>query len=90
MLADVDVLILTEIYPAGEAPIANADARALARAIRARGKVDPVLIEHPRDLRDALPSLLESGDMVLLMGAGDIGAAALDLARDPDLRSQRP
>ena len=90
VLADVDVLILTEIYPAGEAPIANADARALARAIRARGKVDPVLIEHPRDLRDALPSLLESGDMVLLMGAGDIGAAALDLARDPDLRSQRP
>ncbi|MBL0164591.1 MAG: UDP-N-acetylmuramate--L-alanine ligase [Xanthomonadales bacterium] len=87
VLADVDVLILTEVYPAGEAPIANADSRALARAIRARGKVDPVLIEHPRDLRDALPSLLEDGDLVLLMGAGDIGAAALDLARDPDLRS---
>ncbi len=89
VLADVDVLILTEVYPAGEAPIANADARALARAIRARGKVDPVLIEHPRNLRDALPSLLEHGDLVLLMGAGDIGAAALDLARDADLRSAR-
>ena len=89
VLADVDVLILTEVYPAGEAPIANADARALARAIRAWGKVDPVLIEHPRHLRDALPSLLENGDLILLMGAGDIGAAALDLARDPDLRSQR-
>lgn len=89
VLADVDVLILTEVYPAGEAPIANADARALARAIRARGKVDPVLIEHPRALRDALPSLLMDGDLVLLMGAGDIGAAALDLARDSDLRSAR-
>ena len=90
VLADVDVVILTEVYPAGEAPIANADARALARAIRAWGKVDPVLIEHPSHLRDALPSLLEDGDLVLLMGAGDIGAAALDLARDPDLRSARP
>ena len=89
VLAEVDVLILTEVYPAGEAPIANADARALARAIRARGKVDPVLVEHPRDLRSALPSLLEDGDMLLLMGAGDIGAAALELAHVPDLRSPR-
>src|SRR5690606_23925303 len=89
VLADVDVLILTEVYPAGEAPIANADARALARAIRARGEVDPVLIDHPRQLRAALPNLLDDGDMLLLMGAGDIGAAATELARDPDLRSAR-
>ena len=88
-LADVDVLVLTEVYPAGEAPIANADARALARAVRARGKVDPVLVEHPRDLRAALPSLLEDGDMLMLLGAGDIGAAASELASDPDLRAQR-
>ncbi len=89
VLADVDVLILTEVYPAGEAPIANADARALSRAIRARGKVDPVLIDHPRQLRDALPALLQDGDLLLLLGAGDIGAAANELARDPDLRSIR-
>jgi UDP-N-acetylmuramate--alanine ligase len=90
VLAEVDVLVLTEVYPAGESPIANADARALARAIRARGKVDPVLIEHPRDLRSALPALLEDGDILLLLGAGDIGAAASDLALKPDLRSNRP
>jgi UDP-N-acetylmuramate--alanine ligase len=80
VLAEVDVLVLTEVYPAGEAPIANADGRALARAVRARGKVDPVLVEHPRDLRDALPPLLRDGDLLLLLGAGDIGAAANDLA----------
>jgi UDP-N-acetylmuramate--alanine ligase len=89
VLAEVDVLVLTEVYPAGESPIANADARALARAIRARGKVDPVLIEHPRDLRDALPALLENGDLLLMLGAGDIGAAATELALEPDLRSIR-
>src|SRR5690606_4083009 len=53
VLADVDVLVLSEVYPAGEAPIANADGRALARAVRARGKVDPVFVEHPRELRAA-------------------------------------
>ena len=89
VLADVDVLVLTEVYPAGEAPIANADARALARAVRARGKVDPVLVEHPRNLRAALPSLLEDGDLLMLLGAGDIGATATDLANDPDLRMRR-
>ncbi len=79
VLAEVDVLVLTEVYAAGEAPIAGADARALARAIRARGKVDPVLIEHPRQLGDVLPDLLRDDDLLLLMGAGDIGHAAVDL-----------
>ncbi|CAM5358908.1 hypothetical protein RLIN73S_00345 [Rhodanobacter lindaniclasticus] len=70
------------MYPAGEAPIAGADGRALARAVRARGKVDPVLIDHPRlSLRASLPSLLRDGDLLLLLGAGDIGAAAIELAQ---------
>ena len=80
MLADADVLVLTEVYPAGETPIAGADGRALARAVRSRGKVDPVLIEHPRELKETLPALLRDGDLLLLMGAGDIGAAATELA----------
>jgi len=87
VLAEADVLVLTEIYPAGEAPIANADGRALARAVRARGKVDPVLIEHPRELRQALPPLLRDGDLLLLLGAGDIGAAANEIAASGNLRS---
>jgi UDP-N-acetylmuramate--alanine ligase len=80
VLADVDVLVLTDVYPAGEAPIAGADGRALARAVRARGKVDPVLVEHPRELKNILPALLADGDLLLLMGAGDIGAASNEIA----------
>ncbi|MEO5558814.1 MAG: UDP-N-acetylmuramate--L-alanine ligase [Dokdonella sp.] len=87
VLAETDVLVLTEVYPAGEAPIANADGRALARAVRARGKVDPVLIEHPRDLPAALAPLLEDGDLLLLLGAGDIGAEAAELARRGNLHT---
>ena len=86
VLAEADVLLLTDVYPAGEAPIANADGRALARAVRARGKVDPVFVEHPRDLRGALPALLRDNDMLLLLGAGDIGAAANELASVRELK----
>ncbi|MDZ3823004.1 MAG: UDP-N-acetylmuramate--L-alanine ligase [Pseudoxanthomonas sp.] len=84
VLADVDALVLTEVYAAGEAPIPGADARALARAIRARGKVDPVLVDSPRDLPAALPPLLHDGDLVLLMGAGDIGQASARLLAAKD------
>ncbi|GLQ50707.1 UDP-N-acetylmuramate--L-alanine ligase [Dyella flava] len=87
VLAEADVLVLTEVYPAGEAPIAGADGRALARAVRARGKVDPVLIGHPRELKDTLPALLRDGDLLLLLGAGDIGAAAVELAQLGHLRT---
>ncbi|HEX7339418.1 MAG TPA: UDP-N-acetylmuramate--L-alanine ligase [Rhodanobacteraceae bacterium] len=87
VLADVDVLVLTDVYPAGEAPIAGADGHALARAVRARGKVDPVLVGHPRDFEQALPALLHDGDLLLLMGAGDIGAEAVKLAERGHLKS---
>jgi len=89
VLAEADVLVLTEVYAAGEAPIAGADGRALARAVRARGKVDPVLIDHPRDLKDTLPALLRDGDLLLLLGAGDIGAAAVELANAGHLRTNK-
>jgi UDP-N-acetylmuramate--alanine ligase len=87
VLCEADALVLTDVYPAGETPIANADGRALARAVRARGKVDPVFIDHPRELRETLPALLHDGDLVLLLGAGDIGAAAAELARGGDLKT---
>ena len=90
VLAETDVLVLTEVYPAGEAPIAGADGRALARAVRARGKVDPVLVEHPRELAGVLPALLRDGDLLLLMGAGDIGAAAGELAAAGHLKTVKP
>jgi UDP-N-acetylmuramate--alanine ligase len=80
VLSSVDALVLTEVYPAGEAPIVGADTRALARAIRARGRIDPVLVNSPADLAAVLPDVLQDGDLLLLMGAGDIGHVAQQLA----------
>jgi UDP-N-acetylmuramate--alanine ligase len=82
VLSEVDALILLDVYPAGEKPIAGADGRSLSRAIRTRGKVDPVFVEQTADLPAALPGLLRDGDLLLLMGAGDIGAMAAQLIRD--------
>ena len=81
VLSGVDALVLTEVYPAGEAPIAGADAKSLARSIRTRGRVDPVVVNGATDLRDALAGVLRDGDLLLMMGAGDIGAAAQNIAR---------
>ncbi|HQC72283.1 MAG TPA: UDP-N-acetylmuramate--L-alanine ligase [Candidatus Competibacteraceae bacterium] len=82
VLSEVDTLILLDVYPAGEKPIAGADGRSLSRAIRTRGKVDPVFVEHSAELPAVLPGLLRDGDLLLLMGAGDIGAMAVQLGRD--------
>ncbi|HEY0309604.1 MAG TPA: Mur ligase family protein, partial [Luteimonas sp.] len=80
VLSSVDALVLTEVYPAGEAPIAGADARSLARAIRTRGRIDPVVVNGAGDLAGVLPDILQDGDLLLVMGAGDIGHAAQQLA----------
>jgi UDP-N-acetylmuramate--alanine ligase len=82
VLSDVDALVLTEVYPAGEAPIVGADAKSLARAIRARGRIDPVVVAGAPDLAVVLSDVLADGDLLLMMGAGDIGHAAQQLAVD--------
>ena len=82
VLSSVDALLLTEVYPAGEAPIVGADAKSLARSIRTRGRVDPVVVGSVAELGEALAGMLCDGDLLLMMGAGDIGAAAQQLARD--------
>jgi UDP-N-acetylmuramate--alanine ligase len=74
VLSSVDALLLTEVYPAGEAPIVAADGRALARAIRVAGKVEPVFIEQVADLPQAIVGLARPGDVVVTMGAGSIGS----------------
>jgi UDP-N-acetylmuramate--alanine ligase len=79
VLSGVDVLVLCEVYAAGEAPVSGADGRALARGIRARGHVDPVFVEDLAELPQVLTDLLRDGDVLLTLGAGDIGAAALRL-----------
>jgi UDP-N-acetylmuramate--alanine ligase len=79
VLSTLDVLVLTEVYAAGEAPIAGADGRALARAIRARSKNEPVFIEDVATLPDILKDILRAGDVLLTLGAGNIGQVAATL-----------
>ena len=80
VLAEPDVLLLTEIYAAGEEHIAGADGRALCAAIRARGKVNPVFVEDVEQLHDALSAVVQQGDLVLTLGAGSIGRISGELA----------
>jgi UDP-N-acetylmuramate--alanine ligase len=87
VLSDADVLVLLDVYAAGEEPIAGADGRAIARAVRTRGSVEPVFVESLDDLQPVLLDLLQDGDLVLTMGAGDIGAYAAGL---PELLSAVP
>ena len=79
VLSSVDALVLTEVYAAGEAPVVGADAKALARAIRQRGRIDPVVVPSAQDLPQLLPDVLRDGDLLLVMGAGDIGQVANQL-----------
>ncbi|WP_170064837.1 UDP-N-acetylmuramate--L-alanine ligase [Neisseria iguanae] len=72
VLNTVDALVLTEVYAAGEEPIAAADSRALARAIRVLGKLEPIYCENVTELPEMLLNVLQDGDMVLTMGAGSI------------------
>jgi UDP-N-acetylmuramate--alanine ligase len=78
-LSECDVLLVTEVYAAGEAPIAGADGRAICRAVRTRGRIEPIFVERVDDLADSLRGVLRDGDVVLTMGAGNIGAVAQDL-----------
>lgn len=73
VLSTVDALLLTEVYPAGEAPIVAADGRALARAIRVAGKVEPIFVESAAELPQEILNAVRDGDVVLTMGAGSIG-----------------
>jgi UDP-N-acetylmuramate--alanine ligase len=73
VLSTVDALVLTDVYAAGEAPIVAADGRALARAVRVGGKVEPVFVESVDGLPAAIAAIVQPGDVVLTMGAGSIG-----------------
>ncbi len=81
LLSTVDHLIVTEVYPAGEAPIAGADGRSLCKAIRKRGN-DPVFVESLEELTQVLSGYLLPGDVLLSLGAGDIGRYANQLHSD--------
>ena len=90
VLSEADALVLSEVYPAGEAPIPGADSRALARAIRARGRSEPVVVPQVADLREVLPDVLQDGDLLLMMGAGDIGHVAQQVAAEGFIGKEEP
>ncbi|OOG26456.1 UDP-N-acetylmuramate--L-alanine ligase [Thioalkalivibrio denitrificans] len=79
VLSEPDALVLLDVYPAGEAPIHGADGRTLARAIRARGRVDPVFVDSPERFVDTLQGVLRDGDVLLTQGAGNVGGLAASL-----------
>jgi len=85
VLSTVDVLLMLDVYSAGEEAIAGADSRSLCRSIRSRGKVEPVFVEKLELVTEVLKGVVRPGDVVLTQGAGNIGALAAELA-GTDLR----
>jgi UDP-N-acetylmuramate--alanine ligase len=81
VLSTVDALILTNVYSAGETPLAGADGKSLARAVRVRGAVEPIFIEDLAELPAVLGQIVKADDVVLTLGAGSIGAIAPTLPR---------
>ncbi len=79
VLCDSDVLVISEVYAAGENTIEGADGRAIARAVRSRGKAEPVFLEDVGRLAEILAPLLAGGDIVVTLGAGSIGRVAREL-----------
>ena len=79
VLSTSDVLLLTEVYSAGETPIVAADGKSLVRAIRVQGKVEPIFVETVEDLPAAIFNVIENEDVMLVMGAGSVGGVAQNL-----------
>ncbi len=80
VLSTADELVLADVYPAGEAPIVAADGRALARALRVLGKVEPLFVESAAEIAGAVMSRVRDGDVVITMGAGSVGGVAPKIA----------
>ena len=82
VLSEVDVLLMLDVYSAGEDSIAGADSRSLCRSIRLRGKIDPVLVKNDQDVRAVLTDILRPGDIVITQGAGSVGLLAKKLVSE--------
>jgi UDP-N-acetylmuramate--alanine ligase len=79
VLSGTDALLLAEVYAAGEPPLVAADGRALARAVRVTGRVEPVFVEDILSMPDAIEAIARDGDIVITMGAGSVGGVAAAL-----------
>jgi UDP-N-acetylmuramate--alanine ligase len=83
VLGAPDVLVLAEVYAAGESPVVAADGRALAHALRARGKTEPIFVEAIGDMPETIMSVVRDGDVVMTMGAGSISGVPAKLTNYP-------
>ncbi|MFZ6691237.1 UDP-N-acetylmuramate--L-alanine ligase [Undibacterium sp. SXout20W] len=81
VISTADAVVLAEVYAAGEAPILAADGRALTRALRVSGKVEPVFVENIQEMPESLLHVLKDGDVLIIMGAGSISAVPAKLAQ---------
>ncbi|SFK39551.1 UDP-N-acetylmuramate--L-alanine ligase [Nitrosomonas aestuarii] len=81
VLSQTDVLLLTDVYPAGEDPVVAADSKSLARAVRVKGKVEPIYAKTIDDLIAAIPDTVEDNDLVLIMGAGSVAGVAPEIVK---------
>jgi len=79
VLSEVDVLVLLEVYAAGEDFISGADGKSLSRGIRQRGRVNPIFAESPEEALDMLQGVVEAGDVVLVQGAGNVNQISNEL-----------
>jgi len=82
VLSEVDLLLMLEVYSAGEKPIPGADSKSLCRSIRQRGKIDPLLVKRPEDLKQMLNELLHDSDILVTQGAGSVGNLCKQLAAE--------
>lgn len=82
VLSEVDVLLLLDVYAAGETPISSADSKSLARSIRQRGQIEPFYVSDADKVAELLAAQLQNNDMVITQGAGSIGTVARKLAAD--------
>ncbi|MFU2078164.1 UDP-N-acetylmuramate--L-alanine ligase [Avibacterium endocarditidis] len=80
VLSQVDVLLMLDVYAAGEAPIAGADSRSLCRSIRNLGKVDPIFVAEQESLAEILDQVIQDGDLILAQGAGNVSKLSRQLA----------
>jgi len=78
-LSKADALLVTEVYAAGETPIPGADGRAICRAVRGRGNVEPIFVDKVESLAESLADVIQDGDVIVTMGAGHISAVSHEL-----------
>ncbi|HEY2402571.1 MAG TPA: UDP-N-acetylmuramate--L-alanine ligase, partial [Steroidobacteraceae bacterium] len=78
-LSKADALLVTEVYAAGETPIPGADGRAICRAVRGRGNVEPIFVDKVEGLAESLADVIQDGDVIVTMGAGHISAVSHEL-----------